>query len=263
MPDPFVTLGRFTLPTYTALLALGVLASVAALALAYRWRYARPVGPLVDACLGALLGGVVLARAGHVLLHRYYFEIHPDEIIRLSAGGLDWHGALVGGLLGFALVSRWRGLDARSLFDWLAPVVPALALLAWWGCGAAHCAYGAEVETLADYPGWLVWEAADVYNIRAPRYAVQPLGMGFSGGLLLLVLGLMWRGWLRGRLLGLALLVLALGMFALGFLRGDYNPTIGPLRADQALDLLLAGGGLALLALVPRHTPRPPQSLAD
>ncbi len=257
MPDPFVTVGRFTLPTYTALLALGVLASTGALALAYRWRYRRPLGPLVDACLGALLGGVLLARAGHVLLHRYYFEIHPDEIIQLSAGGLDWHGALVGGLLGFVLVSRWRGQAASPLFDWLALVVPLLALLAWWGCGAAHCAYGAEVETLADHPGWLVWEAADVYNIRAPRYAVQPLGMALSGMLLLVMLGLIWRGWLRGRRLGIAMLGLALGMFALGFLRGDYNPGAGPLRADQALDLLVAAGGLALLVR-PLRAPDPP-----
>jgi len=121
MPDPFMTLGRFTLSTYTALLALGVLASSGALALAYRWRYRRPVGPLVDACLGALLGGVLLARAGHVLLHRYYFEIHPDEIIQLSAGGLDWHGALIGGLLGVAIgyaevqaAKEWFSMDALS-----------------------------------------------------------------------------------------------------------------------------------------------------
>lgn len=254
MPDPFVTLGRFTLPTYTMLLALGVLASTGALALAYRWRYGRAVGPLVDACLGGLVLGVLLARAGHVLLHRYYFEIHPDEIMQLSAGGLDWHGALAGGLLGFALVGRWRGLDPRLLFDWLALVIPVLGLLAWWGCGAAHCAYGAEVGTLADYPGWLVWEAADVYNIRAPRYATQPLGMALSAALLLFVLLLVWRGWLRRRRLGLAVLILALGMFALGSLRGDYNPSAGPLRADQALDLLVAVGGLALLVFAPRPT---------
>src|SRR5690606_31172444 len=102
------------------------------------------------------LGAVVGARLAHVALQWDYFSAHTGEIIRLTAGGLDWHGALLGGLLGLALVARWRRLPLRLLLDALTPVLPLVALGGWIACWSAACGYGREVDTLANYPAYAV-----------------------------------------------------------------------------------------------------------
>lgn len=109
----------------------------------------------------------------------------------------------------------------------------------WWGCLGAACGYGAEVDTLARYPAWAVAELPDVYGLPAPRWNTQVFGMALGAALLPLMALLAARGWLRGRRFWLALALLSAGMFAIGFVRADYAPTLAGLRADQWLDLIL------------------------
>src|SRR5688500_2929025 len=98
MPPRFAALGPFVLNTYNLAFALAVL-TTAGIA-AYRLRGLVRTGDWVDACIGALVGGAVGARLAHVLLNWDYFAEHSGEIFQLRAGGLDWHGAVIGGLLG-------------------------------------------------------------------------------------------------------------------------------------------------------------------
>jgi prolipoprotein diacylglyceryltransferase len=190
--------------------------------------------------LAGIAGGLLVGRAVHVALNWAYFELERGEIWQLNAGGQDWRGAFLGALLGMWLMARLRDVPFDALLDGLAPVLPMIALAGWWGCGAAHCAYGKEVENLSFYPAWQVWEEADIYNLIAPRYATQRLGMILAWAALVIVLAVMWRGWLKWRRLWLALVLIAAGMFALGFLRGDYAVLLGGLRLGQWLDLALA-----------------------
>jgi phosphatidylglycerol:prolipoprotein diacylglycerol transferase len=110
---PNTTLGPVTLPTFTLLLAL---AAAAAAAISF---YRAPVraGAAADCGLAALAGAAVGGRLLHVLLNAGYFAGAPAEALRLSAGGLDWHGALLGGLVGLRLMARWRGVDSAALLD--------------------------------------------------------------------------------------------------------------------------------------------------
>jgi prolipoprotein diacylglyceryltransferase len=247
MPPPLTSIGPLTIQTYTLLIGIGIVTGVGIAVLAGWLRGAAPVGRVVDVALVAMAGGLLLGRALHVALHWVYFRDNTGEILRFTAGGLSWHGALIGALLGLWLAVRVRRLDLPRLLDDLAPSLPLLALMAWWGCGAARCGYGAEVDNLAHYPALLVWEVQDIFNMRAPRFATQPLGMMFSGALLALTLLITVRGWLRGRRFWLTLALLAAGMFALGFLRGDYAEIVVGLRADQWLDLLLLVTGLGMM----------------
>ena len=57
-----------------------------------------------DVYLGALILGIIGARAFHVALNWDYFTDNQAEMWVIGAGGLDWHGAVIGGLLGMALV---------------------------------------------------------------------------------------------------------------------------------------------------------------
>jgi prolipoprotein diacylglyceryltransferase len=153
----------------------------------------------------------------------------------LNAGGLGWHGALAGGLIGAWMIGKWRGIRLRSLLALCAPLIPPIVFAGGLACAAARCGYGAEVDTLANHPAALVWEAPDVYGIVSPRYAAQRFGM-------FLALALVPFAWiLRGERRFWGLLALAaVGMFAIGFARGDPVPIWADRRADQWLDLSLA-----------------------
>lgn len=238
------------------MLALGLAAGMG-IAL-YRLRHRYFPGPALDVMLAGLVAGIVAARGVHVALNWPYFQQHSEEITRFRAGGLDWHGAAAGALLAMWFAARLRRVDFAALLAALTPALALLTLMAWWGCGANHCAYGQEVERLSDYPSPLVWEERDVYNLLAPRYRTQPMGMVLGAGLLAAALTVSRRKWLETPPDGPFWLILAglcLGMFALGFLRGDYALYAGGLRADQWLDLgLLAACCARLLA---RRSARP------
>lgn len=234
MPDLYITIGSTPIRSFTLFVALAVIGGTAFAA----YRSGQP-GAVVDACLGALIGGVAGARLAHVLLNWTYFSEHTDEIARLNAGGLEWHGSLFGGLLGLALAARWRGLDTAALLDLLAPVLPVLALSGWLGCWAWACGYGAEVDTLARYPAYAVSEARDVYGIIAPRYNTQAFGVVLALVTGLVAVVLMRRRVLYGVRFWLVLALLGAGMALIGTVRGDAVPSMAGVRADLWLDLVV------------------------
>lgn len=250
MPDFYTIIGPLRLQTFTLSLALAVAASIS-ISL-YRLRLERRV--IGDACLGALLLGVMGARAGHVLLNWEHFAYNTGDILRLYTGGLNWHGALLGGLMGLGIVARWQGVSLSRLLDALTPALPLLALAGWWGCLAANCGFGAEVDTLANHPPLLVAEMRDVYGIPAPRYNTPLFGLLLGTLTLVLAAILLWRRWLAGRRFWLVLALLSAGMFGIGFFRADYAVMFSGLRADQWLDLGVLAASVVALVLA-----RPPE----
>jgi phosphatidylglycerol---prolipoprotein diacylglyceryl transferase len=242
MPPRFYSFGSFTLSSYTLLLTLAALAVLATAI--YRLRGALKAGDIADACLGALVGGAVGARLGHILLNWDYFAEHIRQIPQLHEGGLDWHGAVLGGLLGLLLVARWRKLDVSALLDALTPAPPLLALAGWTACLAWACGYGREVDTLARYPAFSVSEAADVYGIVAPRYNTQQFGILISLVVLATALFMLAAPCLRGVRFWRTLALLGAGMFVLGFWRADPVGIFAGLRLDQWLDLVITFLGI-------------------
>ena len=235
MPEPTLALPFVTVPIYSLALALGIAGTVG---IALK-RSVANIGTLVDICLATMIGSIIGGRIEHVLLNWMYFAPNLNEALRPSAGGLGWHGALLGGLLGLGLVALWRKLSFRSLLDMLSPALPLLAFTAWLGCWAAVCAYGAEVPTLADVPPFAAAETRDVYGIVAPRYNTQVFGMALAFTLLVLSIIMNRQGWLEGRRFWLLLALLSVGMFVIGFFRGDAVPMVAGLRVDQLLDIAI------------------------
>jgi len=242
MPDPTIAFPFFTVPVYSLALVMGM-----ALSIGVGLRRTRLRASLViDICLAGCVGGVIGARIFHVLLNWSYFADNLNEALHPSAGGLDWHGALIGGLIGLALIAWVCKLELRALLDALSPALPLLAFAGWLGCWAAVCGYGAEVDTLAHYPAWAAAESRDVYGIVAPRYNTQIFGMALAIGLLAISVILIRRGWLNNRRLWFLLALLSAGMFGIGFFRGDYALEIAGLRADQVLDAIFFLWGIGL-----------------
>lgn len=264
--NPILTVGPFSLAVFSSLILLAAGIGLALLAAAARRRGERSLA-WVDAGLGALIAGVVGARLVHVALHWDYFAARLPEITDLQAGGLDWHGAALGGLIGAALVARWRGVTWGPLSDVLALAWPVGVILGALACGAAACGYGAEVWTLADFPAWAVSERPDVYGFVAPRYNTQDFAAALGLGLLALMILLAWRGGPSGYRLWLALGLSAAGLFVIGFYRGDRAVSLLPnLSPDQALDgllIALCAGGTAATGWAARRkrlqseTPQP------
>lgn len=228
MPEPYFSINGWTFQTYTVTLAVALVTGGAAAL--YRARHLVRLSALVDVYLAGWVGGVLLARVGHVLLNWDFFAYNQHEIFSLSAGGLDWHGAVIGALVAAHWMAVRRAVALGPVYDSLVWMLPFLALAGWFGCGAARCAYGAEVGSMADYPAWLVFESQDIFGIYAPRFNTPLIGMGLAGGLLLVAVVFRPRWWI-------VLALFAGGMFGLGFLRGDYALVWLNLRADQWLDL--------------------------
>jgi phosphatidylglycerol---prolipoprotein diacylglyceryl transferase len=233
MLQPTISLLTFTFNTYTFLVGVSLLISVGIILRDTRNRL--PPARAIDVCIGAMIGGLLVARAEHVLVHWNYFASHTEEILNFKAGGLNWHGAVLGGLCGAWLAGKLRGI--RLLVDSFALALPIIAFGAWRGCEAVACAYGAEVQNLSAYPDLLVWEGSDIYGLVYPRFHTQYVGMMLAVALLVLSGFLRWRKILVGRQFTLILLLFSLGMFVIGFLRGDEVPMLGFLRLDQLLDL--------------------------
>ena len=263
MPALYTQIGPWRLQTFT--LALGV---VIILSLVMVARRSPARGQMVDACLGALVGGVIVARLFHVLLNWDYFVDNLTEARTIGAGGLDWHGAVIGGVAGLWLMvwvqhywERTRkiaSLQPRSVplrfnvfLDWLTPVLPLIGLGAWYGCLAAGCGYGREVDTLANFPAWAASEYVDVFGIVLPRLNTPYFGMALCGvGLVLVGMSGLWRRWRKrrapyraslptGHRFWLLLALLSAGMFGIGFLRGDRSFNWYSLRTDQILDIIM------------------------
>lgn len=249
-------IGPIAIHTYTLLLDAGILAGLALLAWA-GWRDERRPNAWLDAGLGALVGGIAAGRLVHVAVHWNYFFEHLADAARIWQGGIDWHGAVIGGLAGLWLASRWRRVDVLAALGALAYGLPVGAALVYNGCLASGCAHGQEVASLAGYPPVVVAELPDLFGIVVPRYASQLYGAAWS----LLLIAASWPLAKAVRRPGprffITLALVTAGAFGVGFTRGDAVPAVGPLRLDQALDLLIIALSVAGAALTGRMEPTP------
>ena len=254
MPPQFVSLGPFTLNTYTFLIALAALAS-----LAWAWFYARDAGIFAVALLlafGALVGG----RAVYVALHWDYFHEHAHEIVSLA--GLSEHGAILGGAIAcYASRITHRPSPAQlSIFNSQFSILNSqffilLAIAASIGCIPNGCAYGREVFWQTDGADSLAWwlraDWPDAYLVNNPRWPTQ----AFMALWLAITGALMWAGAClrRAPLAFLPLLIVsfAIGDFLIQFLRGDSALMVAGLRIYQWFDLALAL--LAAVAIILRR----------
>jgi phosphatidylglycerol:prolipoprotein diacylglycerol transferase len=222
--------GPYFLYSYTVVLGLGVVVALGLTAvLAQREELSRRL----DGALAAAAGALIAGRAVFVWLNRPYFTENPAEAWQLWLGGLNYHGALLGGLAGLWL---WARLTGRPFYYYAGLFAPGLALLAaagWAACAAEGCAYGRAAA-----PGLLAASLPDDLGVVAVRYRTQLMGALAS----LVVCGaalwafrrarpaLLFWGTLGG--LSLARAVVALG-------RGDPTPVVAGLRLDLLADLTL------------------------
>jgi len=255
MINPIVfKLGTLEIRAFTASVLVSTAVGVVLLMFSARTRH-ESLLRWIDTAFGALIGGIIGARAFHVALEWAYFSLHTDQITALANGGLDWHGAIVGGVIGAAIVSRLRGVSFADFADTIGVTFPIGVIAIWLACSVAAAGYGAEVRTLADFPAWLVTESPDVYGQIAPRLDLPKLGALIGGVLFVLMLALTAirrvRQELRGLLFWIGLALFSFSMAIVDVFRGDFVASWFGHRADQVLDLaMLAFAVLMICATI-------------
>ncbi len=250
-----VAFGPFTLNIYTLLIALAVLACV----LIGYWQRRDAWVFAAALCMGA--SALAFARAGYIALNWDYFSEHSSEIVGLT--GLSEHAAILGGTLGYLLISKRIPLPAFSILNSQFLIAIAASL----GCIPNGCAYGREVFWQTDGANSLAWllrvDWPDAYLVNNPRWPTQLFMVGwfgFSAGVLFI-----WTRWQRRQgcplppcrlvcSICLISLSFAIGDLLIQFLRGDPTLMLMNLRIYQWFDVFLIGLGLLALALTTRRT---------
>ncbi|MGD2078316.1 MAG: prolipoprotein diacylglyceryl transferase [Chloroflexota bacterium] len=225
--------GPFFLYSYTVIMALGLAAGIGLAAWLAR-RREQPISGWFDALLAVLIAGLVGGRAGFVIANLTYFADRPGEIALVWQGGLSYHGALLGGLMGLLVWSAWK---RRSFFQFAGLLAASMVLVSafgWFACYMEGCAYGREATF-----GFLVSDLPDSYGVFALRYQTQLTGVALCLVILAVVLFADHRV-RAGTLFGLSLILLSVVRVLVSLYRGDMVPQLGALRWDTLLDSTIA-----------------------
>lgn len=233
----FTHINRFMFPTFGLYLTIAIVTAIGITV--YQHQRQQRHAALVDCLLSAVGLGWLGARLEYVLLNGALFQSDWRTVFDMSTGGLDWHGAVWGAVLGLALMAHWRNMSFLQVLTALTPAIPLIAFATWTAARRIGLAYGQEVETLAYYPAWLVTEGRDIFGIIAPRYDTHRFGQILAWGLWVGIIPSMMRGQLSPMRFWWVLGAVSVGMFGIGFLRGDVAPIVYGLRLDQWLDLLM------------------------
>src|SRR5690606_33337678 len=178
-----------------------------------------PIRHYLDTALIILLSGTLSAHLAHILLNPSYFYEFPSQLWRISSASLNWHGAIIGGLIALYTASRCYQIPLDHLSDTLALAIPFGIISAWWA--ARHAGYGIGQTVPLTNPNLLSGFLPDASGDMAPRLELQIFGLLSGVILLLLITYLTLSHQLNGRRLWLLLALIGLSMFIFGFWRGD------------------------------------------
>ena len=219
---------------------------------------------VVWVALGVVLGG----RIGYVLFYNLPMYIaDPWEILAIRNGGMSFHGGFVGAILAFVLFARGKGLNAYTLLDIGAVVVP---IGLFFGRIANFVNGELWGRVAPDFPYAIVFPSGG----PLPRHPSQLYEAATEGLLMFIVMALcVCRFGFRkpGLLGGIFVLGYALARTfceffrepdrQLGFLFGDH---VGPMGGGVTMGMLLCvpmmivGLTYIVLAATGRTRPRHP-----
>ncbi len=154
----------FAIHSYGFMLAVGIL--VCAFLLykkSPRWGYNPELILEIVIILG--LAGVLGARLLFIVLNWSYYSGNWAEIFSLQGGGLSFYGAIILGIGGALLWSRWRKLSFLKVTDFLAPYLLLGYAFGRIGCFLNGCCYGKETDVF--------WAMPAAFIDNAPRHPVQ------------------------------------------------------------------------------------------
>ena len=230
-----------------AYLAGFVVCALVAYAVSKRWKTGISPEDMMIVVIAIMLGTIVGGRLGYVLFYgNGYYLANPLEIFHLQAGGMSFHGGLVGVIVAGTIAARIIEVPALSLADVLAVAAPI-------GLFFGRCANFINGElwgAVTDLPWGVVFDGAG----SAPRHPTQLYEAFLEGIVIFAVLFALSRKRKplpRGSYMGLFLIMY--GSFRilvefvrqpdaqLGYLLGDW------LTMGMVLSVPLIAAGAALM----------------
>jgi len=240
-----VRIGPVSISSYGVILAVAFLLAVW-LAAHATTRSLKDLVPMMETELfdwgcWTMLGGVLGGRALYVLLNWEVYVQHPQEVLALWHGGLVWYGGFVGGLLAHGLFLARHSHSVLRGTDQVIPFVTLGHAVGRIGCFANGCCMGKPTF------GWfgVVFPGHD-----HPLVPVQLIESACLVGLYVLLRALQTPARLQrpGTLFSIYLIGYALIRWTLEYWRADQPLVWNSWTLHQVISVIVALGGLGLLA---------------
>ncbi|TCL60904.1 phosphatidylglycerol:prolipoprotein diacylglycerol transferase [Hydrogenispora ethanolica] len=224
--------------SYGLMLAVAFLVGIFGAGRQAQRRLGIPLDTIVDLATWILIGAVAGARIAYVVTDYQLYVRAPWEILKLSSGGLAFHGGLIGGFLaGFGFL-RLKKIYPWTLADLLAPFIALGYSLVRIGCLLNGCCYGKA--------SGLPWALPCAYGDATLRHPTQLYSL--VGSLVLFVI--LWRNLDHHRFPGF-LFLLYVGLYSMLRFGVEFfrvGPMVFPwLSLAQLVCLLMAGTAFGLI----------------
>ena len=248
--DPLLRLGDGVVRWETVAIAASLFAALAIAGVAARGASLRP-DDLLFVVLGIVPGAVLGGRLGYVLLHPGFFLAEPGRILDPGTGSLELTVAVIGGALTGSLVAVL--LDGRP-GPWLhIAALPTLLALSLGKLATVLGGTGQGMPTSGElataYLGSGPWGSLGPEIPSIPSQAVEAFA---ATAVLAIALALSLGPWFRRRDGRLFLVAIGLWSIARAIVAATWRDplVLGPLRAEQVIDLIVAVAAAALIGFV-------------
>ena len=150
---------------------------------------------------------------------------------------------VIGGMLAVYIYLKKKKLPMNIFTDIATIIIPLFHFFGRIGCFLVGCCYGVESDIGFTYHHSLI-ESANHVN----RFPIQLVEAVYNLGLFFLLYYLLKNNKLKGKLLGLYLIIYPIGRFIFEFFRGDeYRGFLFGLSTSQIISVLLLIFGIFLL----------------
>ena len=233
------------------------IAVVVAVFLVARWALREQIvtDVIYSTAIWAIIGGILGARAVHVIDRWDFYGDNPGEIIAIWGGGIALYGAILGGFLGGAIYARLQHYPIGRLADVTAPAL----LIAQTIGRIGDIINGEHVSRPTDLSWGFVYTNPDsLSNQVHALFASHPV-IAYEMIWNLMVLGVVWWLWGRikpdGMLFALYLGLYSFGRFFITFLREDKEWVFG-LQEAQLIAIVVIAVTIPLLVYRGRMVPK-------
>jgi phosphatidylglycerol:prolipoprotein diacylglycerol transferase len=203
---------------------------------------------VLDLALVAYAAALIGARIGFVLLEWPYYRLYPAEILRVSEGGLSFHGGLILAVAAGIWFCRRRQVNPWQMADIAAPTVPLGTAIARMGCLLNGCCYGYVTDLPIGLPAAL--------GDPSPRHPTQI----YAAVLNLALFAYLYRKRDHRRFpgyLGLIYLILYSVLRSVVEIFRESEILFGSIKVAQAFSVLvIIGAGLVIYAVENRRQAR-------
>jgi len=226
MNPNLIDVGRFVL-TWHGFFAF--VAVVVAVALVARWaQRAGIVGDVVySTAIWAIIGGILGARAVHIIDRWDFYSDNPGEILAIWRGGIALYGAILGGFAGGAIYARLSKYPIGRLADLTAPAL----LIAQTIGRIGDIINGEHISKATDLSWGFVYTHPDSLSNQVHGLLASHPAVVYEMIWNMMVLGVVWWLWGRikpdGMLFALYLGLYSFGRFFITFLREDKIWVVG------------------------------------